>query len=144
MRIHENPEIHTQIAQRPQRLRRCFLLPHRVGSALREAGCLMSRSREDSMDSKVGRSPRSACQHCSIREWRAEGQLWGAGRRYWSATAFITCSHGRAKRMLNTNTHTHSTQVGQPDCFKEAGLAGKKVTERGSSRVTRREKIYAD
>lgn len=89
----ESRNTHTQIAQGPQRLHRCFLLPHRVGSALREAGCLMSRSRDDSMDSKVGRSPRSACQHCSIREWRAEGQLWGAGRRYWSATAFITCSH---------------------------------------------------
>lgn len=70
----------------------CQKLPsHRVGSALREAGCLMSRSKDDRSESKPGRSPRSACQHWSIREWRAGGQLWGAGRRYWSATAFITC-----------------------------------------------------
>lgn len=102
----ENPEIETLIAQRPQHCcHHCFLLPHRVGSALREAGCLMSRSRDDSRDSKVGRSPRSACQHCSIREWRAEGQLCGAGRRYWSATAFITCSHGGPRGCY---THTRA------------------------------------
>lgn len=69
------------------------LLSHRVGSALREAGCLISLSKEERSWSKPGRSPRSACQHWSIREWRAGGQLWGGGSRYWSATAFITCRH---------------------------------------------------
>lgn len=67
-----------------------FCVSHLLGSVLRDAGCLMSRSKEDRRVSKVGLSPRSACQHWSIREWRAGGQLCGAGRRYWSATAFIT------------------------------------------------------
>ncbi|TNN81121.1 hypothetical protein EYF80_008777 [Liparis tanakae] len=74
---------------------------HRVGSTLREAGCLMSRSKEERSESKPGRSPRSTCQHCSIREWRAEGQLGGAGRRYWSATAFITCREIRREQMMS-------------------------------------------
>lgn len=64
---------------------------HLLGSVLREAGCLMSRSREDRRVSNAGLSPRSARQHWSISEWRAGAQLCGAGRRYWSATAFITC-----------------------------------------------------
>lgn len=58
----------------------------------------MSLSREERRESKPSRSPLSACQHCSIKEWRAGGQLWGAGRRYWSATAFITCIIGREER----------------------------------------------
>lgn len=79
----------------------CQKLPsHRVGSALREAGCLISRSKDDRSESKPSRSPRSACQHWSIREWRAGGQLWGAGSRYWSATAFITCREKETEKHL--------------------------------------------
>lgn len=58
----------------------------------------MSLSREERRESKPSRSPLSACQHCSIREWSAGGQLFGAGRRYWSATAFITCIIEREER----------------------------------------------
>lgn len=58
----------------------------------------MSLSREERRESKPSRSPLSACQHCSIREWSAGGQLWGAGRRYWSATTFITCIIEREER----------------------------------------------
>lgn len=68
--------------------------PHRIHvpiGVFKVLGLRIILSKMPTIWSNLGRSARSFCQQSNMSWWRPGGQSMGAGRRYPSSIAFMTC-----------------------------------------------------